>query len=408
MGHSNAEILGSDAVLTRLRGALAAQGGWMGFDEFMRVALYGPGGYYASGRQVLGHGPADGSDFVTAPELSPLFGATLGAQAAQALQATQTSALMEFGAGSGRLAHDVLSELDALGVAWQRYVIVELSPTLALRQRERLAPWGERVQWVSELPAEFEGVVLGNEVLDAMPVQLWEQVAEGQWCEVGVVLTPPPAGASVAPPAARFAFARRPPDLRDTPVPRWPAVLDEQAMPLGSITETHAQAEAFVATVARMLRRGAAFFIDYGFPQAEYYHPQRQRGTLVAHHGHRVSEDVLAMPGAQDLTAHVNFTGIALAAQDAVPPEVGAPVEVLGYTSQAHFLMNGGLLARLQHGLERLGPESAAGLRLAANAQKLLTEHEMGELFKVIAFGRGWPPGVAPLGFVQGDRTHTL
>jgi SAM-dependent MidA family methyltransferase len=408
MGPTNAEILGSDAVHARLRDALATHEGWMGFDEFMRIALYSPGGYYASGRQVLGQGPADGSDFVTAPELSPLFGASLGAQVAQALQATHTSALMEFGAGSGRLAADVLTELDSRNVAWQRYVIVELSPALAMRQRERLAPWGERVQWVSELPASFEGVVLGNEVLDAMPVQLWQQVAEGQWCEVGVVLAPPPAGASLAPPRARFAFTPRPAGQGHRSPARWPTVLDEQAMPPGSMTETHAQAEAFVATVARMLRRGAAFFVDYGFPQAEYYHPQRQRGTLVAHQGHRVSEDVLAMPGTQDLTAHVNFTGIALAAQDAAPPGDHMSVDVLGYTSQARFLMNCGILERLLQDLERLGAQSAAGLRLAANTQKLLTEHEMGELFKVIAFGRGWPAGVVPLGFVQGDRTHTL
>ena len=357
----------SAALPKLIHAAIARDGGWLRFDRFMALALYAPGlGYYANRGRKFGTLPQSGSDFVTAPELSPLFGRALARQLAQALQASDTHEVWEFGAGSGALAQQLL---DALGEQVERYTIVDLSGTLRERQRERLAAFGDRVRWVDELPAQIAGVIVGNEVLDAMPVQLLH--FDGmQWFERGVVAHDD-----------GFAWGDRPTAL--TPP------FDGSFAP-GAVTETHQQAEAFVATLAERLTRGAAFFIDYGFPEAEYYHPQRDGGTLMCHKAHLADTDPLADIGAKDITAHVNFTGIALAAQN-------AGLDVLGYTTQAHFLINCGLMALLE----------GADLRTTANTQKLLTEHEMGELFKVIGFSKGAFDAM-PLGFTQGDRTHTL
>ncbi len=350
-----------------IQAAIAGVAGWLPFDRFMALALYAPGlGYYASQGRKFGMLPQSGSDFVTAPELSPLFGRALAVQVAQALDATETRELWEFGAGSGALAEQLL---EALGERVERYTIVELSGALRERQRERLAAFGERVHWVDALPDAMQGVIVGNEVLDAMPVQLLH-FDGAQWFERGVVAH-----------ADGFAWADRP-SAKKPP-------FDGSFAP-GTVTEIHPQAEAFIATLAERLTRGAAFFIDYGFPEAEYYHPQRDGGTLMCHRAHLADTDPLVDVGAKDITAHVDFTGIALAAQN-------AGLEVIGYTTQAHFLINCGLMAMLQ----------GADLRTTANAQKLLTEHEMGELFKVIGFSKG-AFDAAPLGFTHGDRTHTL
>ncbi|WP_127999993.1 class I SAM-dependent methyltransferase [Piscinibacter defluvii] len=357
----------SAALRRRLHGAIAEAGGWLGFDRFMELALYAPGlGYYSRAARQFGHGPGSGSDFVTAPELSPLFGRALARQLRQALEVARATELVEFGAGSGALAAQLL---EALGDAVTRYTIVDLSGTLRERQRERLAAHAGKVRWLDRWPEAIEGVVVGNEVLDAMPVQLLHFDGE-EWAERGVAVD-----------GERFVFADRPTPLRP-PVAGF-------AVP-GTVTEIHRQAEAFVATLARHLVRGAVFLIDYGFPEAEYYHPQRHGGTLMCHRAHRADADPLADVGDKDITAHVNFTGIALAGQQ-------AGLDVLGYTTQAHFLINCGLLELLQ----------GADARTVANAQKLLTEHEMGELFKVIGFGRGIELP-EPLGFARGDRTHTL
>jgi SAM-dependent MidA family methyltransferase len=359
------------SALDRVIGqAIGAQGGWLPFDRFMALALYAPGlGYYANGGQVFGTMPDSGSDFVTAPELSPFFGRALAVQAAQALAASGSGRVLEFGAGSGALAESLL---DALGDRVTDYAIVDLSGTLRARQQARLARFGGRVHWLDTLPEQVDGLLLGNEVLDAMPVQLLH--FDGQaWFERGVALA-----------GNQFAFADRPTALRP---PLDAAGL--AALVPGTVTEIHPQAEAFVATVAGLLRRGVAIFIDYGFPEAEYYLAQRHGGTLMCHQGHRADGNPLVDVGRKDITAHVNFTGIALAAQN-------AGLEVIGYTSQARFLMNCGLLAMLE----------GATLAQRAMAQKLLTEHEMGELFKVIAFSRGVV--IDPLGFAQGDRLHRL
>ncbi len=353
------------------RGPDAAGAGWLPFDRFMAFALYAPGlGYYARGTPVLGAATGDGSDFTTAPEMSPMFGATLARQVAQALDATGTDEVWEFGAGSGALAAQLLQ---ALGDAVRRYSIVDLSGTLRLRQRERLAPFGDRVRWLDAWPDDMTGVVVGNEVLDAMPVQLLH-FDGAQWFERGVAWQ-----------GGRFVFADRPTALRPP--------VDAPFVP-GTTTEIHPQAQAFVRSLAERLHRGAAFFIDYGFPDAEYYLPARREGTLMCHRAHRADADPLSDVGAKDITAHVDFSGIALAAQD-------AGFDVLGYTTQARFLLNCGLADALLAAQQR-GDWAALGA-----AQKLVAEHEMGELFKVLGLVRGVAPFDA-MGFAQGDRSHRL
>jgi len=366
--------------LTRVVQALVQQairraGGWLPFDRFMALALYAPGlGYYANSARQFGQMPSSGSDFVTAPEMSPLFGRALAAQVAQALEVSGTDEVWEFGAGSGALAVQLLQ---ALGPRVRRYTIVDLSGTLRERQQRELAGWSGQVEWASELPQAMRGVVVGNEVLDAMPVKLLART-DGRWHERGLALA---AGAAdEADIHGGILWEDRLTDLR-------PPV--EIAGDHDYLTEIHPQAEAFVRTLADRLEQGCAFFIDYGFPETEYYHPQRDTGTLMCHRGHLADVDPLADLGRKDITAHVNFTGLALAAQEA-----GLPT--LGYTSQARFLINCGLVPLL----------AQADLAGRAAGQRLIAEHEMGELFKVIGFQRGefWDA----VGFREGDRTHTL
>ncbi|MFT4267702.1 MAG: SAM-dependent methyltransferase [Xenophilus sp.] len=349
--------------------ALARDGGWLPFDRFMALALYAPGaGYYARGSRQFGRMPSSGSDFVTAPELTPLFGRTLAVQVAEALERTGTQEVWEFGAGSGALAAQLL---EALGERVTRYSIVDLSGSLRERQQQALAAWGGKVRWAGELPARFDGVVVGNEVLDAMPVKLLVRQA-GRWRERGVVRTP----------GGALAWEDRPTGLR-------PPVEIERDHDY--LTEIHPQAKAWIATLAERLARGAVFLLDYGFPEAEYYHPQRHMGTVMCHQGHLADDNPLAAVGEKDITAHVDFTGIALAGQD-------AGLQVLGYTSQARFLLNCGLPAEM---------ERAAPARRAMAAH-LVHEHEMGELFKVIGFAAAGSAPWEAIGFHAGDRSHTL
>lgn len=362
-----------------IRQRVAEAGGWLGFDAFMALALYAPGmGYYTRGATVFGALPqglrqADGtvqgagSDFVTAPEITPLFGQALARQVAQALQATGTDEVWEFGAGTGALALQILDALAALGVTLRRYTIVDLSLPLRQRQQSTLTAYATTVCWADELPTDLRGVVVGNEVLDAMPVQLLARV-NGVWNERGVTWK------------NGFIWQDRPTDLR--PPMEIPGDHDY-------LTEIHPQGEAFVRTLAERLRAGAIFLLDYGFPEGEYYHEQRHMGTVMCHQAHRADGDPLVDVGAKDITAHVNFTGIAVAAQD-------AGLEVLGYTNQAHFLINCGLVDAMQ----------GAALTERAAAQKLILEHEMGEFFKVIGLTKG--PYWDAMGFTHGDRTHRL
>ena len=367
----------SAALLALIRQHIDQAGGWLPFDRFMHLALYADGlGYYARASQKFGALPASGSDFITAPELSPVFGQLLARQVAQALQATGTRQVWEFGAGSGALAEQLLQ---ALGEQVQRYVIVDVSGHLRARQRQRLAAWGERVQWLDQLPEAIEGVIVGNEVLDAMPVQLLARhggSADGLWHERGVVVEG----------NGSFAWQDRLTDLRPP--------IDLEG-PHDYLTDIHPQAQAFIQTLGDRLQRGAAFFIDYGFGEGEYYHPQRHMGTVMCHRAHRSDDNPLLDVGLKDITAHVNFTAMALAAQDQPLPE-GQGWSVLGYTTQAHFLINCGLPAKMD----------ALPLPERVLATKLILEHEMGEFFKVLALCKGKPWDA--LGFAHGDRTHRL
>jgi SAM-dependent MidA family methyltransferase len=345
---------------------VARGGGWLPFDRYMALALYAPGlGYYANASRKFGTMPGSGSDFVTAPEMSPLFGRMLAVQVREALEQTGTHEVWEFGAGSGALALDLLR---TLGDRVRRYTIVEVSANLRARQQQALAAFASKLTWADELPEKMEGVVVGNEVLDAMPVKLLAR-RNGAWLERGVTLK-----------EGRLAWSEVPTHLRPPVIPGGTN---------DYVTEVHHQAEAFMRTLAERLVRGAAFFIDYGFPEAEYYHPQRSMGTVMCHRGHLADADPLDLPGEKDITAHVNFTGIAVAAQEA-----GLPT--LGYASQGRFLVNCGIGEAM----------AALPIQEQVAAQRLIADHEMGELFKVIGFQRGafWDA----IGFRTGDRTHTL
>lgn len=352
----------SARLVERIRSEIADAGGWIPFSRFMELALYAPGlGYYSAGAAKLGPGPADGSDFTTAPERSSLFGRTIARGIAEVLREGERM-LTEFGGGTGALAADVLLELDALGITVERYRLIELSADLAARQRatlaERAPALAGRVEWHEHLPDRLDGVVLGNEVLDAMPVELY--VRQGaSWQQRGVA-----AGIE----GRAFAYVDRPAE--------WSS--DEFDVPDGYLRERHPVAEAFVRTlVERMTPDAVALFIDYGFPASEYFHPQRTMGTLMAHYRHRAHGDLLAWPGLQDLTAHVDFSGLARAVTD-------AGGTVLGYTSQAAYLLDAGLPTLFAG--EEFSP--AARAKAASELQTLVSEAEMGELFKVFAFGR--------------------
>jgi len=353
----------------RIHHAIAQAGGWIGFDRFMTLALYEPGlGYYTNALQKFGAMPSSGSDFVTAPGMSPLFGHTLAVQVKQALEATRTDEVWEFGAGTGALASQLL---DNLGDAVRLYTIIDLSGTLRARQADTLLKHAHKVRWLDAWPEVIEGVVVGNEVLDAMPVQLLQRT-QGVWHERGVVSA-----------GEEFAWQDRITDLRP------PLEIEGE---YDYLTEIHPQAEAFVASLAERLlagRGGAAFFLDYGFPEAEYFHPQRHMGTVMCHQSHQADDNPLLAVGQKDITAHVNFTGVALAGQN-------AGLQVLGYASQAWFLLNLGLAERM----------AAASLAERSQAQRLINEHEMGELFKVIGFSTltDW----SAQGFARGDRSHRL
>ncbi|MGN6084179.1 class I SAM-dependent methyltransferase [Trinickia sp.] len=391
-----ADALGASAELvTRIRDAVAAAGGWLPFDRYMELALYTPGlGYYSGGARKFGRRAEDGSDFVTAPELSPLFARTLARAVAQALDASGTRHVMEFGAGTGRLAAGMLAAFEAFGTPLDSYAIVDLSGELRERQRQTIDALGgalaSRVRWLDALPERFEGVIVGNEVLDAMPVQLYARTG-GIWHARGVGLDE----------TGALRFEARGLDTSSVSLSKEDsavlAQLDAEMAPdLDYVAETHSAGAAFTKTVCSMLTRGAAIFIDYGFPRGEYYHPQRTEGTLMCHYRHHAHGDPFLYPGLQDITAHVEFTRIAEAGV-----ETGA--DLLGYTSQARFLMNAGITDVLSE----IDPADAVHFLPAANAvQKLLSEAEMGELFKVIAFSRGIEGTLDA--FARGDRTHTL
>lgn len=354
-------------------------GGWISFARWMHEALYAPGlGYYAAGLAKLAtrdtiHAPeAAVGDFVTAPELSPAFGFTVARQIAQILRHRPHLAVLEFGAGSGQLAHDVLTAL-AEQNCHPTYYILEVSADLRERQRAHLSAWQSQVQWLDTLPHAFEGVVLANEVLDAMPVHLVGWASDGSVFERGVAWQ-----------EQQFVWQDRAANDALT------RALSAKMPPLpGYVTEINLAAQAWVGQVSDWLKCGVALLIDYGFTEREYYHPQRKEGTLMCHIQHRSHANALILPGLQDITAHVDFSAMASAAYD-------AGLDVMGYTSQARFLLNAGLLDILP-GLE---PGAQTGI------DKLISEAQMGELFKVLAIGRGIDIELA--GFTRSDRRHQL
>jgi SAM-dependent MidA family methyltransferase len=375
----------ASAALTRLIAAEIRGSGWMSFARYMELALYAPGlGYYSGGSRKFGAA----GDFLTAPELTPLFGQTLARQVAQVLAASSPQ-VIEAGAGSGHLAADLLLALDQLGCAPERYAILELSGELRARQAallaERAPHFLDRVEWLDELPAKFSGCLVGNEVLDAMPTHALRWSEEGLF-ERGVGVREGPAG-------EQLIVAERPAG----------AALHAAACGIPVAAPYRGEiglgARAWVAELSRRLEKGAMILLDYGLPRRELYHPQRNGGTLRCHYRHRVHDDPFWFPGLCDITSHVDFTAVAEAGFD-------AGLSVLGYTSQAQFLMNCGIGELLQEKLGAGGAASTADLRTNGAVSVLLSPNEMGELFKVIALGRGMPQPL--LGFVRGDRTHAL
>lgn len=373
----------------RLRQSIAddiqSAGGWISFSRFMEQALYAPGlGYYAAGAQKFG---ALG-DFVTAPELSDLFGRSLAVQVAEILRQSAPN-VIEVGAGSGRLAADLLLALEALGCAPVTYAILDLSPDLIARQRNTIAAAAphllDRVQWLSEIPARWSGVLVGNEVLDAMPAHLvrWGQ---GSVTEQGVALDP----------AGQFTWSTRPlPEDLQAPAAQRAEIRELHGPYSGDYqSEISPANSAWTAEWARRLETGAMLLIDYGFPRSEYYHPQRSGGTLMCHYRHHAHGEPFYLPGLQDITVHVDFTTVAEAA-------FAQGLSVLGYTAQSHFLLNCGILDLAQH-----EPDAHRRIRDASALNQLLSPAEMGELFKVIAVGKGIDEPL--IGFQRKDRTHQL
>jgi SAM-dependent MidA family methyltransferase len=377
---SSDALAASHALQYQIAAEIERNDGAISFARYMELALYAPKlGYYSGGSAKLGK---DG-DFTTAPELTPLFGAAL-ARLAAAIIAQSAPQILEFGAGTGKLAFDILSEMAAAGVQVERYFIVELSGELRVRQQEKLQAFPQ-VVWLDEFPDAFDGVVFGNEVLDAMPVHLITKHPEG-WQELQVTVRDgrfdyleTPAGAELLAQIAR-------------------QVTDHDSLPVGYVTEVHGVACGFMATLSRMLRNGranAAILLDYGFPAHEYYLGQRATGTLMCHYRHHAHPDPFYYPGLQDITAHVDFTAMALAAQD-------GGIDVLGYFNQAGFLIGAGIGELL---LRTDPADVAAYLPQASALQKLVSPAEMGELFKVLVVGKGvaLPDAIA----VQ-DRSHRL
>jgi SAM-dependent MidA family methyltransferase len=375
----------SRRLLALIRDEAAARGGLLPFDRFMELALYAPGlGYYVAGTRKFG---PDG-DFVTAPELSPLFGRCLAAQCREVLEALGGGNLLEIGAGSGILAAELLSTLAGARTLPGDYLILELSPDLRARQRgllaQRVPGLLPRVQWLDRLPSRFRGCVLANEVLDAMPVHRFQISADGRPRELFVR----PAGdglEEIAADPASPGFADAVRALQDGGLAVDPGFASEINLRLGP----------WICALAATLEQGLILLIDYGYPRSEYYRADRRRGTLMCHHRHRAHADPYLHPGLQDITAHVDFTAMASAAESA-----GA--EVMGYTTQAHFLISCGLAVLVSGGDPGM---TLSRLKATSAVHRLINPQEMGEIFKVLGIGRGLSP---PLQGFQAARPLSL
>ena len=376
----------SAALTARIGEKIAACGGWIGFDRFMEMALYTPGlGYYSGGAHKFGVS----GDFVTAPELTPIFAQTLATSAQEILSASAPH-IIEVGAGSGKLAADLLLELEVRQSLPDSYRILDLSGELRERQRativERAPHLLSRVAWLDQLPERFDGLVLANELLDAMPVHLarWgTDDAPDQVFERGVSFV-----------SGAFAWQDRPAQGRV--LEHACRISEESAPPVGYVSEIGLAASDWISSWGHILGRGVLLLIDYGFPRHEFYHPQRSAGTLMCHYRHRAHGEPFFLPGLQDITAHVDFTSIIESGHE-------SGLDLLGYTTQGVFLLNSGItdiLARTPvEDSTRYLPQSQA-------VQKLISPAEMGELFKVMVLGKGID--IAMSGFALGDRSATL
>jgi SAM-dependent MidA family methyltransferase len=396
-GMSSQRELMLDADETRhcdnMRGHLAAQiaaaGGWLSFERYMEIVLYAPGlGYYSAGAHKLG----TGGDFATAPEISSLFGACVARQCAEVLSALPGGSILEIGAGSGRLAGDVLLRLESLGRLPARYGILEVSADLRERQRRhlrlRVPHLLDRLEWLDAPSAEpFDGVVLANEVLDALPVARfrWQRT----WIEeLGVTFE-----------AGQLAAAARPANQSMTEICRALAVAAGaagQEWDEGYASEYCPRLRAWTQSVTGSLKTGAVLWFDYGLPRAQYYFAQRRDGTLLCHFRQRVHGDPFLYPGLQDITAWVDFTSLAEACQ-------GAGCRLAGFTTQAYFLAG---LDVDQEMRAIAGEDAQQFARLANQARQLMLPGEMGERFKAMAWLRGLDLGLS--GFALQDLRHTL
>ncbi len=377
-------------LLTAMRGhlhaAIAQAHGALPFDRFMETALYAPElGYYVNGRRKLG----EAGDFVTAPEVSPLFGRCLARQVAECLGNLGGGAVLEVGAGSGSMAADVLNELETLDALPQRYQILELSPSLQQAQRETIEAEAphllSRVDWLQTLPPSgFRGVLIGNELLDAMPVHRF-RLADGAWQELFVGRD-------------GEGFADRWSDIRSPGLAEALAALaiDPGSLPEGYDSEINLRLAPWLGAVAERMQSGYLILVDYGYSRHEYYHPERSKGTLICHFRHRAYADPYLLPGLQDITANVDFTAVAAAA-------VATGFNLAGYTTQAHFLIDSGLDELVMASDPN---DVAAHMRLAQGVKKLTLPSEMGERFKVIALALGAADGLS--GFSTRDLRARL
>ncbi|MCR4302215.1 MAG: SAM-dependent methyltransferase [Sulfuricaulis sp.] len=368
-----------DKVTHRLREEITASGEAISFTRFMELALYAPGlGYYAAGKHKFG----EKGDFITAPELGPVFARCLARPCHSLLNQLGGGDILEVGAGSGALAADLLLELQSLGRLPERYLILELSADLRARQTETIrlkAPhlFG-RVHWLAGLPEKFRGMVMANELLDAMPVTRFKVTEAGVnefyvgWENNHFVWREKPAGSSLR------------------------ARVEPLGLAAGYISEINLRAEAWVRSIADILKQGSMLLIDYGFPAAEFYHPQRTQGTLMCHFKHHAHDEPLRLVGLQDITTHVDFSAIAEAGID-------AGLDLLGYASQAAFLLGCGLEQIMAASDPR---DVHSHMALTQQIKKLTLPHEMGELYKVIAFGRGVQQPLP--GFTLQDRRERL
>ncbi len=382
----------SQALSEKIVGVIESRGGWIPFSEFMSLALYTPGlGYYSGGAHKFG----GAGDFVTGPEMTPLFGGTLARTIAPMLAASHP-VITEAGAGTGKLAADLLQALETLGQLPAQYHILELSAELAERQRRHLQATVphlmRRIAWLDTLPEVINGVVIGNEVLDAMPIELvrWKN---GQGQRLGVRIEAIEGG---------IRFITSPGTTDPSLAAKVCALAEQYQWPDDYTTELPEAGPAWIKTLAQRLSEGALLLIDYGFPRHEFYHHERTGGTLMCHYRHRAHPDPYYWPGLQDITAHVDFTAIAEAGFD-------AGMHVAGYCSQASWLMDAGLLDLLaaQQPTDYTQAD-AHWVRTQHAVQTLLSPAEMGEFFKVILLTRGLPGDLRIPGFIRSDRSHTL